>query len=159
MMSGIREIRDFEVWRRAINRFHAYYDPSSLIMTGSNPGLSNIIIPTTDLNHFMIEPKMATVTKNIGSAGQTYHTVPEGKRWKLSGIHKEATVGSVRVYINNNEGDGFIIIPSTTSEKFQQCDIMLGAGWDIILSVGNGADTSIDCSIVYQEEEVDVPEE
>lgn len=124
-----------------------------------NPFLfQRLVVPVTIADEVQKTPEIDSHTDDISAAAGgrvTYFTVPSGKRWRLYAFRVQGTTANTAVYIS----DGTNEQPLTTQDTTERVDatlpsIPLNEDWTIRLrTTGNGADSAISLSILYEEEE------
>lgn len=95
--------RQFALWERMYERFRLEPLPAGLV---SRPGVSQIIVPTSNADELLARPIGVLVTGVTASAGLSgglvADTVPLGRRWKLQILQALRVSG-------DNTLDGFLI--------------------------------------------------
>lgn len=142
-----------EIDTRLVSRFQLADYPGVV-----NPyALFRHIYPVTSIDTLLKTPKLDSHTADISGAvaPETYFTVPDGKRWTLVMARREATTGTS--YISISDGTTVILLTESSSSAGRAVidqPITLDEGWTIRMQkTNNGADSSIDLNICYEEED------
>jgi len=117
------------------------------------------IQPTTDMDALLRIPKIqgssASLTGTLGVFVPIF-TVPQGKRWFVTGIWREAATGVTQVAVTQvNGGNTFLpTVLQAAEDVVASCRYCLDQGGEVgLLATGNGADTAISLKIIYEEED------
>jgi len=144
--------RALTIWRRLYTRFSLEPEPASV-----SPDVLKTIIPVTDVDELLKNTLTGSTDGDLtGSAGSyvPVHTVPDGKRWTLRNVHREASTGTSAVWVNVAGGNGFLTANGTGEEVVTGLAIKMNQLDTVGLRAsGNGADGAIRLNIIYDEED------
>jgi len=151
-MAGEIPAKKFDVWRRLYTRF--LLEPKPL--QESNAAVQVSIQPVTQADELLRTPTIAKNSEDISASAGTYvafHTVPAGKRWKVTNIVRAATTSGTNVRLNDGSIDTQISVFQTGAEALRG-EWFMNENWSIGMdTTGNGADSSKELAIHYLEED------
>lgn len=141
-----------EIFARLVRRFNLQAYP---ISPDETVGLQETIQPVTQVDDLLREGKVDTEAVDISGAGRvTAFTVPQGKRWKLLWLWKEATTAVTEIRVFDGVVGIIVILSSTTAASKDMGSKVMEEGWSIDASgTGNGADNARSINIWYEEED------
>jgi len=147
--------RRFKIWERLSSRF--LIEPVPADATPA-PGVGTEIIPVTHVDELLRETQTAqalAVDISGAVAFNSMFTVPEGKRWRVKNIHREATTGTSQVAVRGSVGGviAYLTILATAEQVWSGTMVLEQTDQVGLMRTGNGADTSIDTDIIYEEED------
>lgn len=149
--------KSFDVWRRLYTRFQLEPGPSVI---GGVPEVGTSIIPVTQVDDLLRTAKVQvsgiTDLSGGGAFAKRMLTVPTGKRWRVTTVHRTATTGGTRVLIINKPGVSVNVSAVGTSEEMVVIGeaLILDEGWSIgMRETGDGADTAELVQATFTEED------
>jgi len=146
--------KEYEVYRR----LYARYLLEPFPVEGSQAWVSPVIVPVTNADELLASSQIVAQAEDISASAGVYvpyFTVPAGRRWLLTGLHKPATTATTRVLlrdtINNINLD--ISADQTGGENVLRLAMKMPAGWTVgLVTTGNAGDSARILTIMYDEQ-------
>ena len=152
----VQPSKRFDIWRRLYTRFLIEPVPVSF---SEQPGIGTIIQPITSADELLKIPQTLTGdSQDLQAAAGTftvYHTVPAGKRWKVTVITRGATQANSRVRFRSKPGDDIMTISALATALLPiflnvQLEEAGTIGMD---TTGNAGDDAVFLSVYLEEED------
>ena len=142
------------IWKRLQTRFKARRKTDTDQDDPEHPILLETIQPITNADALLMEPLAFSTNIDISGAGYVAaHTVPEGKRWKLKQVTRQACTAASNV-MTTIGGVLVQLTPAATTIQIEPFDFYMDEGDDVgAVGTGNGADSARAVAIIVEEED------
>jgi len=147
----------FQIWTRLYTRFSLEPGPSVI---GGQPEVGTSIIPVTQVDELLRQAQVAvsaaTDISGGGSLAIEMLTVPVGKRWRVTSIHRTSTIAASRVLMMDRDNNAVNITAAGTVEEmiYPGEALVMDEDWALgMRETGNAGDTAELLQITRTEED------